>query len=62
MDEGMRLLLMTGWCGGFTTFSTFSMENLQLFHAGRYWELGLYVAASVLLGFGAVAAGWFLAK
>ncbi|MCS6972156.1 MAG: fluoride efflux transporter CrcB [Turneriella sp.] len=52
-----RLLLMTGLCGGFTTFSAFSLENLQLLQSGEFSALLLYVVASVLLGLLALAAG-----
>ena len=50
-----RLFLATGICGGFTTFSAFSLENLQLFENGKFGMLALYISASILLG---VAAAW----
>lgn len=46
----VRLLLTTGLCGGFTTFSTFSYESLQLFQQGHYLLFFTYLAASLLLG------------
>ena len=46
----MRLLLITGVCGGFTTFSTFSFDNLALLKAGEYLSFSLYLAGSVFLG------------
>jgi CrcB protein len=53
-----RLFLMVGICGGFTTFSTFTNENLVLLHNGEYLSVLLYTALSILLGFAAVIAGY----
>ena len=62
VDANMRLLLMTGFCGGFTTFSAFSLENVQMWQNGHYMTLALYIATSVIAGFAAVGIGLFLAK
>ena len=53
-----RLLLVTGFCGGFTTFSAYSFETLALLRAGRPAAALLYAAGSVLLGLAAVALGY----
>ncbi|WP_034691220.1 fluoride efflux transporter CrcB [Kaistella palustris] len=61
-DNYFRFLLITGFCGGFTTFSTFSAENLSLWQAGNYGMLFLYVFLSIIVGFAAVYVGLQMAK
>lgn len=61
MSKDLYLLLATGFCGGFTTFSTFSAENVQLFNEGNYTTAFLYLGASVVAGIAAVILGiWFV--
>lgn len=45
-----RLFLVTGLCGGYTTFSSFSYEGISLFRQGNYTYFILYVALSVVIG------------
>lgn len=61
-DSTMLLLLTTGFCGGFTTFSTFSMQSVKLFQEGRVAAMGLYIAASVLICILCAGCGYYLAK
>ena len=49
MNHHILLLLQTGFCGGFTTFSTFSLDNLKLIENGRYAAAALNAALSVTL-------------
>ena len=57
-----KLILVTGFCGGFTTFSTFMNENFQLGRDGHLLWAMLYTAASVVLGLLAVMAGYQIVK
>ena len=57
-----KLLLTTGVCGGFTTFSTFMNEGAALMKAGDYVSFSLYVAGSILLGLFFVVLGHQLAR
>lgn len=57
-----RLLLTTGFCGGFTTFSAFTLEGIDLLKENRTGLLLAYIAASVLVGLLATYTGIRLAK
>lgn len=57
-----KLFLMTGLCGGFTTFSAFTLESLILLESTRWMSFLLYVAGSVILGIFATAIGYWLTK
>lgn len=57
-----RLLLMTGFLGGFTTFSAFGNETMGLLRGGAAGTALAYVGAHLVLGLGAVWVGWALAQ
>ena len=60
LPESGRLLLMSGFCGGFTTFSAFTQESLQLLQQAKIGLFFIYVAASVTAGLLATFAGYKL--
>lgn len=61
LPEGVRLLVMIGFCGGFTTFSSFSLQTLDLMRSGAMARAAANVALSVLLCVAAVALGHAIA-
>lgn len=62
LSDDARLLLTTGLCGGFTTFSTFSHESLGMLKQGFYGTFCLYVTASIGLSIAAVLLGGWAGK
>jgi len=62
LSPEIRMFLTVGFCGGFTTFSTFANENFMLLRQGNFYYLGLYIFFSLFLGLLATYLGYQLTK
>ncbi|MGH2645420.1 MAG: fluoride efflux transporter CrcB [Chitinophagaceae bacterium] len=62
LSPEMRILLATGFCGGFTTFSSFAYENISLLKDGELLYTFIYIASSIIIGFLAAYLGVLLVK
>ncbi|GBQ09986.1 fluoride efflux transporter CrcB [Swaminathania salitolerans] len=62
VSENMRLFVMVGFCGGYTTFSSFSLQSLDLLRSGAWGRAALNIVLSALLCLGAVSLGHMTAS
>lgn len=62
VSPGMRLFLTAGFCGGFTTFSTFALEIITLADTGHPLQALVYAVSSVVLGLLALLVGVWIVK
>ncbi|WP_282161297.1 fluoride efflux transporter CrcB [Ulvibacterium marinum] len=62
LTQNQILILATGFCGGFTTFSAFAFEKHSLLTSGELFHFSLYTLSSIVIGIFAIALGLWLAK
>lgn len=60
-ENNWKVFLATGVCGGFTTFSAFSLENFQMLQQGKYFLSIIYIIASLIAGIIATWVGYKIA-
>ena len=62
ISDDVRLVLLTGFCGGLTTFSTWSVETVELIDGGRWRAAILNVVVTLVVGLGTAVAGYLMAR
>ncbi len=61
-SDNIKWLLLTGFCGGYTTFSAFAVENIRLIQSGHVATAAIYILASIILGLLGVFSGMYLVQ
>jgi fluoride exporter len=62
LPQAVRIFLTVGICGGYTTFSTFSLDSYYLMERGQFVAALAYMIGSVVLSIGALVSGFYLAR
>ncbi len=62
LSPEMKMILVTGFCGGFTTFSTFANESFNMMKTGNALLAAIYIGASMTIGIIAVYIGMLISK
>lgn len=62
VDPTYRYILISGFCGGFTTFSALGLESMAMMESGRIIEFLGYTLLSIVVGFGACFIGMYLGR
>ncbi|MDT0678153.1 fluoride efflux transporter CrcB [Autumnicola musiva] len=62
INPGISMFFAVGFCGGFTTFSTFALENQLFLRTGDYFNFFIYMLSSIILGIFAIFLGLFFSR